>query len=490
MVVGEIPQAVDLLVVGAGPGGYVAALRAAHSGRSVILVEREGAAGLGGTCLRDACIPSKALRQAANVLRRAVEMRGGGVRGELSFDMNVWQEWRERLVLRLGRGVSSLLAAAGVRVVAGNLHFTRPSQAMVEMPDYPASYFEFRDVVIATGARALPLPGLPFDGERVLDPAQALRMACVPDRLLIIGAGRVGVELAETLAKLGAQVILCERAPTVLPGYDVVVGRPVQARLRQLGVEVRLRTEAIVGGDGEIRLRRDGAEETFSAGVVLVAVGRRPNTDELGLDRLGAVTDDSGYLVVSANQLVREHVAAIGDCTVGHAQANRASAEALVAVASLGGGVALSPRVVPEVVYGDPEVASAGVTPDRAVERGLDVRLVQFPLSALGRAAVYSGAGGGFARYVVRNGDDALLGVQLVGPSASELIGEAVLAIEMGAVLADLTECVPPHPTLVEAFRETAWLGAGQPIHIPLPVTTGITEEQRTERDSAHGSES
>lgn len=469
MVVGEIPEAVDLLVVGGGPGGYVAALRAAHTGRSVLLVERYGSAGLGGTCLRDACIPSKALLEAADGLQRSVDLRSAGIRGELSFDMSGWQAWREQLVMRLGRGVSALLAGAGVTVLAGDLHFTRRSQAVVEVLDGTARYFEFRDVVIATGARARPLPGLSFDGQHVLDPAQALRLGSVPGQVLVVGAGRIGVELATTLRKLGSQVRLCERAASILPAYDAEVSRPVHARLRQLGVEILVHGEVVGLDDGWIQLVRDGADERIQPGVVLIAAGRTPNTDELGLDRLGVTTDERGYLVVSSNQLVRDHVAAIGDCTAGHAQAHRASAEAVVAVAALGGEDVLPPRIIPDVVYSDPEVASAGIAPDAAFTRGLDVRTVKFPLSALGRAAMHSAATRGFARFVVRNDDDALLGVQLVGPHATELIGDAVLALEMGAVMADLVECIPPHPTLVEAYREAAWLGAGSPIHVPVP---------------------
>lgn len=469
MVVGEIPEAVDLLVVGAGPGGYVAALRAAHTGRSVLLVERDGNAGLGGSCLREACIPSKALLEVAGALQRCVDLRDAGFRGELSFDMSSWQGWREQLVARLRRGVSSLLAGAGVTVLAGNLHFTRRSQAVVEVPDGTARYFEFRDVLIAVGARARPLPGLAFDGEHVLDPAQALRVGSVPERVLVVGAGRVGVELATTLRKLGSQVRLCERAGSILPAYDAELSRPVHARLHQLGVEILVHSEVVGCDDEGVRLIRDGADERIQASLVLVAVGRTPNTDELGLDRLGAPTDEHGYLVVSSGQLVRDHVAAIGDCTAGHAQAHRASAEAMVAVAALGGEEVLPPKVVPDVVYSDPEIASAGITPDAVVAGGFDARTVKFPLSALGRAVMLPGAARGFARFVVRNDDDALLGVQLVGPHATELIGDAVLAMEMGAVIADLGECVPPHPTLAEAYRETAWLGEGSPIHVPLP---------------------
>lgn len=468
MVVGEIPEAVDLLVVGAGPGGYVAALRAAHAGRSVLLVERGGASGLGGTCLHDACIPSKALREAADVRQRSVDLRAAGIRGELSFDMSAWQEWREQLVHRLGRGVSSLLAAAGVTVLAGNLHFTRRSQAVVEVAGETARYFEFRDVIIATGARARPLPGLPFDGDRVLDPAQALRLASIPEAILIVGAGRVGVELAVTFAKLGSRVRLCERAGSILPAYDDEVSRPVHARLRQLGAEIVVGAEVAGLGAKEIVLRHGDVQEPVEAGLVLVAAGRTPNTDELGLDRLEVPTDERGYLAASANRLVRDHVAAIGDCTAGHAQASRASAEALVAVAALSGEDALPPGIVPDVAYADPEVASAGLSRQAAVDAGLDVRMVKFPLSALGRTTMRPGSARGFVRYVVRNDDDALLGVEVVGPQASELIGTGVLAIEMGAVLVDLSECVPPHPTFVEAYREAAWLGAGVPIHVPL----------------------
>lgn len=469
MVVGEIPEAVDLLVVGGGPGGYVAAIRAAHAGRSVLLVERAGAAGLGGTCLRDACIPSKALLEVADVLQRGAELGNAGIHAEVSFDMAGWQSWREQLVSRLGRGISSLLASAGVTVLAGTLHFTRRRQAVIEVPEGTVRYVEFRDVIIATGARPRSLPHLPFDGVRVVDTAQILRRDSIPRSVVVVGAGRVGVELATTLAKLGSRVTLCERAASVLPTYDLEVSRPVQSRLRQLGVEVLVDSEVVGGGDGTVRVVRDGEEGVIEGDVVLAAVGRRPNTDDLGLDRLEARTDEDGYLVVAGNQLVREHVAAIGDCTAGHALAHRASAEAGVAVDALGGDEAVLPvEVIPDIVYGDPEVASAGLTLASARAEGVDVRTAKFPLSALGRAAMSAGASRGFARLVIRD-DNSVVGVQLVGPHATELIGTAVVALEMGAVVADLLECVPPHPSLTEVFREAARLAAGSPIHVPMP---------------------
>lgn len=476
MVVGEIAESVDLLVVGGGPGGYVAAIRAAQLGRSVLLVERGGTAGVGGVCLNVGCIPSKALIEVARASHEAGALAHAGLRAEGSVDLAAWQNWRKKIVGDLVGGVHRLLRAAGVAVQAGELHFTRPDQAVVETPEGAARFYEFADVVIATGSRPTSLPDLVPDGDRVLDSTGLLELTRVPASLVVVGAGYIGLELGTAFAKLGSRVTIVEAAERVLPAMDAVLARPVAAALRELGVTVLTRAFADDFDGSRMRVRAGDGEKPIEAEAVLVAAGRTPNTDDLGLDRLGVAAGEHGLLAVAADQRLTRHVAAVGDVTPGPALAHKASAEALVAVAALcGRRVAFQPQAIPAVVFTDPEIASAGLTESQAREEGIDPVVASFPLSASGRAATLGTARRGALQVVADPGTGAVLGVHIAGPHAGELIGEGVLAIEMGATVEDLAACIHPHPTLSEQYPEAAHLAQGLPLHITAPRTQGAS---------------
>ena len=369
MVVGEIAEAVDLLVVGAGPAGYTAALHAAQRGRQVTLVDRDGVDGVGGVCLRVGCIPSKALIELADLAARA---KAVGL-APAAPDLGAFQRRKREIVGRLTGGVRSMLDGAGVRVLGGELRFTRPDQAVVRTPDGHAAFLEFRDVVLATGSRPVPLPGLVPDGRTVLDSTGALDLADVPATVAVVGAGYIGVELGTALAKLGASVTLVEAAERVLPGIDAGLVRPVARRLAGLGVAVLTGAAAGEHRDGLLHVRQGEQESAVKADVVIVAVGRRPNTDDLGLDRLGVSPGPDGRLAVAPDRIVRRHVAAIGDVTPGPALAHKGYAEAPVAVDALcGDRVAFQPAAVPAVVFSDPEVATVGLTAAAARADGLE----------------------------------------------------------------------------------------------------------------------
>ena len=470
MVVGEIAESVDLLVVGAGPGGYVAAIRAAQLGRSVVLVDREGEAGVGGICLNVGCIPSKALIEVADAAHRVSSLSQAGLTASLSIDLGQWQKHRTALVRDLTDGIRTLLRSAGVTLVEGELRFTRPSQVIVETPEGQARFFEFKDVVIATGSRPTPLSALPRDGERVLNSTDALALTAVPKSLVVVGGGYIGLELGTAFAKLGSSVTIVEADKSLLPGMDPKIVRPVMARLRDLGVTVLTNARA-EGYDGQrlsVRAARDVA--SIPADAVVVAVGRTPNTDDLGLDRLGVKTNEHGTLVVELDRRLSRHVAAIGDVTPGPMLAHKASSEAIVAAEALSGYRSVyQPAAIPEVIFSDPEIAVAGLSEAEARAQGWDPITATFPLAASGRAATIRHQRQGFLSLVADRGTGTVLGAQCVGPHASELISEGVLAIEMGATLEDLAATIHPHPTLSEQYYEAAHMALGRPVNMLPP---------------------
>jgi dihydrolipoamide dehydrogenase len=462
MVVGEVPEGLDLLVVGAGPGGYMAALRAARSGREVTLVDREGTAGIGGVCLRTGCIPSKALIEVADAVSRTSTLASAGLQYEcMSVDLAVFQCFKDLLVQRLGKAVCDQLDAAGVRVLTGRFCFTRPGQAALLREDGgPSRFVEFRDVILATGSRPRQLAQLARDGKQVLDSADVLALSAVPPSAGVIGGGCVGVELATALAKLGTRVTIVEAEDRLLPMMDAAVAPPVARRLAALGAKVLVRAQVSDYDGARLKITTAQGSHIVEAAVVIVAVGRRPNTDDLGLELIGARPGANGLLPVGPDRRISAHIAAIGDITPGPAVAHKATAEAEVAAdAVCGRPAAFNPSAIPVVVFGDPEVAVAGLSADEARTAGIVVRTARVPVSASSRAATM-GADQGFVRLVIDADADAVVGAQVVAPHASELIGEAALAIEMAASPTDLAAVLHPHPTLSELVSASARQGS------------------------------
>jgi dihydrolipoamide dehydrogenase len=454
MVVGELAESADLLVIGGGPGGYAAAIRAAQLGREVTLVERDGAAGLGGVCLHIGCIPSKALIEVAGAAHRTTELEVAGLHAHgVQVSLGRFQQWRSELCARLARGIGDLLAKGSVRVVHGEARFNRPDRVVVRTPEDRALFFEFRHAIIATGSRPTSLPNLPFDGERVVDSTGALALTQAPDTVAVIGAGYIGLELGTALAKLGTRVTVVEALDRVLPSVDRALTAPVLRRLRALGVDLRLDTTA-------------PSLDGIDAERVVVAVGRTPNTDELGLAAAGITPDAGGLIPVAADMRATERIAAVGDVVAGPALAHKATAEAAVAAEALSGlPAAFDARAVPEVIFTDPEIATVGLTEHQAREAGLEPVVATFPLAASGRAGTMHERDG-FTRVVTDRATDRVVGVHIVGPHASELVAGGALAIELMAAPGDLAATIHPHPTLSEALHEAAALAVGQPIHV------------------------
>jgi dihydrolipoamide dehydrogenase len=454
MVVGEVAEPTDVLVIGGGPGGYTVALRAAEAGRRVTLVERDT---LGGICLNVGCIPSKVLIHAADLVAEAGEAGDLGLTRDRGADpLDGIHRRMASVVGGLVDGVRGLLDRAGVRVLTGSATFTRPNRALV-VDDHGVTHHEFEHAVVATGSRPVELPGLPFDGERILDSTAALYgLDRVPERLVVVGGGYIGLELGTAYAKLGAAVTVVELTDSLLPEMDPALGRAVGRGLQDRGIEVRLRTSAVGLTEGGLVVAGpDGSEETVAADRVVVAVGRRPNTDELGLGAVGVTTGEDGRILVDPARRAAGGILAVGDVTAGPALAHKATAEAAVAGLTLAGRpAAFEPATVPAVVFTDPEVASVGLSASQAEAAGAAVIRHRVPLGASGRARIL-GRPSGFVE-VVADGDGTVLGVHMAGPGVSELAAEAALAVEMAATVDDLALTIHPHPTVSESIAEAA----------------------------------
>ena len=469
MVVGEVATGVDLLVIGGGPGGYSAALRAAATGRTVTLVEREN---LGGVCLNVGCIPSKALIHVADTAALPDETGVIGVNLQASVDLARAQAWIGDVVGRLTGGVEQLLHDAGVTLTTGTARFATARRVAVTLGD-DANFYEFKSVVLATGSRTVELPGLPFDGERIIDSTAALALRRVPPHLTVVGGGYIGVELGGAFAKLGAGVTIIELADQLLPGMPLGLARTLERALRARGVTIHLGSKVLERDGDQLVVEGPSGEARLPIGedgVVVVAVGRRPNTDSLGLAGAGVRLDADGRIMVAPDRRAAADVYAIGDITPGPALAHKATAEAEVAVTAAGGRrAAFDPATIPAVVFSDPQVATVGLTVEQAGEAGAETTGFRFPLSASGRALTL-GRPDGYVEIVAERGigpaGGTVLGVHMVGAGVAELAAEAALAIEMGATTEDLAVTIAPHPTLSEALAEAAMGALGRPLHV------------------------
>ena len=459
---------VQTLIIGTGPGGYVAAIRAAQSGRKVVVVERES---LGGVCLNVGCIPSKALIHASSLydqLQKASNM--GILVDNLRVDLNKLIDWKQSVVERLTGGVGSLLKANGVEVVFGAAAFDSPVSVTVTSQQ-GVERLQFEDCIVATGSAPIELPEFKVDGRRVLGSTEALAHRELPGHVVVLGGGYIGLEIGTYLRKLGAEVTVVELTDTVLPGIEPECVKVVARNLKKRKVKVLTNTRALSMSDGkqgvEVRVAGQQGEKTLACDLVLSTVGRRPSAAGLDIERAGLSLDSSGFLPVDLQQKTAVRgIYAIGDIAGQPMLAHKASHEGIVAAEVVAGkNVARDYKCVPAVVFTDPEIASVGLTEDQAKAQGAEVVVGKFPFAASGRALSLDSTDG-FSKVVADRGSGLILGAHVVGPEASEIIAEMGLAIEMGATLEDLALTVHAHPTLPETLMEAAEAAMGKAIHI------------------------
>jgi len=458
-----------LLVIGGGPGGYVAAIRAGQLGIPTVLVEGEE---LGGTCLNIGCIPSKALIHAAEAFHQAGQFAGEsalGIRaGAPSIDIARTVGWKDGIVKRLTGGVGALLAKNKVQVVRGWATIVDGKTVEVRQADGATSRIRCEHLLLATGSQAVELPFLPFGGP-VVSSTEALAPSSLPEHLVVVGAGYIGLELGTAYRKLGVRVSVVEAAGHVLPAYDEELVKPVAAALKRLGIDLHLESSVLgLAEDGQgVRMRdKSGAEVTLAADRILVAVGRRPRTEGYGLESL--LLDMHGRAVRVDNQCrtSMRNVWAIGDLTGEPMLAHRAMAQGEMVAEIIGGKRRhFMPAAMPAVCFTDPEVVVVGISPQDAQRQGVDCISASFPFSANGRAMTLE-ATDGFVRVVARRDNHVIVGWQAVGGAVSELSAAFAQSIEMGAQLEDIAGTIHAHPTLGEAVQEAALRALGHALHV------------------------
>ncbi|HEU0018497.1 MAG TPA: dihydrolipoyl dehydrogenase [Methyloceanibacter sp.] len=458
-----------LLVIGAGPGGYVCAIRAGQLGLDTVIVE---AVHPGGTCLNFGCIPSKALIHAAEEYAKLTAAASAqnpfGLSAERpALDLVHTIAWKDGIVGRLTTGVSGLLKRAGVKSIAGWARFCDGKTVEVQT-ETGLQIIRTETVVIATGSVAVELPSLPF-GDSVISSAEALALTRCPERLVVVGAGYIGLELGTAFAKLGAQVTVVEAMPRVLPQYDAELTRPVAKELDALGVRVlsSARAGRIVAGSQALTVEAaDGSEARLEADKVLVTVGRKPAVDGWGLEELDLDRDGACIRIDDQCRTSMRGVYAIGDVTGEPMLAHRAMAQGeMVAEIVAGHRRSWDKRAIPAVCFTDPEIVSVGLSPEEAERTEREIRTTHFPFIANGRAMTLA-AEAGFVRVVARADNHVVLGIQAVGTGVSELSAGFALALEMGARLEDIAGTIHAHPTESEAFQEAALMSLGRALHV------------------------
>ena len=461
-------EAFDLIVIGAGPGGYVCALRAAQLGMKVACVEKR--ATLGGTCLNIGCIPSKALLQSSENFQEAGHAFAahGVVVDGVKLDLARMMARKDDVVTANVRGVEFLFKKNNVTWLKGTARIAAPGRVAVDGTEYEAKH-----IVIATGSGSIPLPAVDVDEQAIVTSTGALALGAVPKRLVVIGGGYIGLELGSVWRRLGAEVTVVEFLDRLVPGMDAEIAKSFERILTRQGIKFRLGTKvtgAVRGNDGvtlTLEPAQGGEASTMNTDVVLVAIGRRAVTDGLGLAEIGVATDERGRVKVDRHYATNvAGIHAIGDVIAGPMLAHKAEDEG-VAVAEILAGQAghVNYDAIPGVVYTWPEVAAVGRTEEELKQAGIEYTVGKFPFTANGRARAM-GDTDGFVKILAEKGTDRILGAHIIGPEAGTLIGEITLAIEFGASAEDVARTCHAHPTLEEAVKEAALAADGRALHI------------------------
>lgn len=461
----------DLTIIGSGPGGYVAAIRAGQLGLKTAVVEK--AAAPGGTCLHWGCIPAKAILRAAEVLDTARDAASVGVKiTDAELDVPAMHEYRKKTIAANVKGVEYLFKKNGVDLIHGHGRLAGGGRVEVTPADGAAFTLQSKHVILATGSVIRGLPGIEFDGKRVINSDDALQLDSIPRSMIVLGAGAVGVEFASAYRSFGAEVTVVELLPELIPLEDKDLGKELARAFKKRGIKVHTGTrvtEVDRDDDGvKLTAEKDGKQIALEAEILLVAVGRRPLTDDVGIEKTGIKLDERGFVQVDGSLRTGEPgVYAIGDLLSTQALAHVASHEGIVAVEDAAG---LNPAPidydkVPSCTYCHPEVASIGLSEAEARDRGHDVTVGKFPFTAIGKAKILNDTGG-FIKIVAEKKYDEVLGVHIIGPHATELIAEATAALNLEATVESLFHAIHAHPTLSEAMGEAALSVHDRAIHM------------------------
>jgi dihydrolipoamide dehydrogenase len=462
------PIKTDILVLGAGPGGYAAAFYAADLGKKVIMVERDKR--LGGVCLNRGCIPSKALLHAAHTITAARESEHRGISfTNPTIDVAKLRAWKESIITKLAAGVAQLAKMRGVQVMSGRGYFEDSKTLRVET-DQGQQFVTYDQAIVAVGSKSALPKAFDLGHPRIMTSREALEVEDIPESLLVVGGGYIGMELGTVYATLGSKVVLVEALETILAGADPDLARPVINYAKKAFKEVRLKTKvgkmATSGKQIKVEFEIDGQKKEELYDRVLVAVGRTPNSTDLGLENTKVTLDDKGFIKVNEKQQTTDPaIYAIGDIAGGILLAHKATREGRIAVEVITGEDSSAAGVViPAVVFTDPELAWCGLTEAEAKEKGIQVQVSKFPWAASGRALSFDRPEG-LTKLIIEPETERILGVGIVGHGAGELIAEGVLAVEMGATAKDLALTVHPHPTLSETLMEAAEAFYGHATH-------------------------
>lgn len=465
-------QKKELVIIGAGPGGYAAAFRAADLGLKVTLIDPE--VNPGGVCLYRGCIPSKALLHLAKIKQEAGKAAAWGLQfDEPKVDVKKIGEWKDKVVSKLTEGLGQLSEGRKIEYIQGKAWFKSENELEVEDKDGKKSTIEFENVILATGSIVSELPNVKIDHEVVIDSSDALEIKEIPKSMLVIGGGYIGLEMGSVYASLGSKVSIAEMTAGFLPGADrdlvSVFEKESEGLFEELYFETSVEKISVNKGKAKASLKKEGAQEEKEFDKVLLAVGRKPNSATLKLENAGVETDEKGYVVVDGKRKTsRQNIYAIGDLTGEPMLAHKAHHEGRIAAEAISGiaGAVFDPQAIPAIVFTNPEIAWCGLSETEAKDKGLKVKVSKFPWSASGRAGTM-GSYNGLTKLIINEENGMIVGGGVAGKNAGSLIPEITLAIEMATTAEDLSLSIHPHPTLSETVMESAELFLGSPTHLP-----------------------